>query len=91
MDYRVFFSNASNMRRTFILAVCCLLLGSCSLLKKSEVEKAEITLQRETNEINAELNKKQKTHYKMQARETKKMMKRSYKRSKKLNKPRRLL
>lgn len=77
--------------KVLVAVLCCLLMESCSLLKKSEVEKAEIAAQRETVELNAELNKRQKTHYKIQARETKKMMKRSYKRSKKLNKPRRLL
>lgn len=91
MDYRLIFSDRNKLKRTSLLVLFCLALGSCSLIKKSEVEKAEIALQRETNEINAELNKRQKTHYKIQARETKKMMKRSYKRSKKLNKPRRLL
>lgn len=77
--------------RVLTVVVCCFFMGSCSLLKKTEIEKAEITMQRETNELNAELNKKQKTHYKIQAKETKKMMKRSYKRSKKLNRHRRLL
>ncbi len=91
MDYRLIFSDRNKLKRTSLLVLFCLALGSCSLIKKSEVEKAEIALQRETNEINAELNKRQKTHYKIQARETKKMMKRSYKRSKKLNKSRRLL
>ena len=78
MDYRLIFSDRNKLKRTSLLVLFCLALGSCSLIKKSEVEKAEIALQRETNEIN-------------QARETKKMMKRSYKRSKKLNKSRRLL
>lgn len=83
--------NRIGLNKLLLTIVCCLMLGSCSLFKKTEIEKADIAAQRETNELNAELNKKQKTHYKIQAKETKKMMKRSYKRSKKLNKPRRLL
>lgn len=83
--------NRNGIWKVLLTVVCCLVLGSCSLLKKTEIEKADIAAQRETKELNVELNKKQKTHYKIQAKETKKMMKRSYKRSKKLNKPRRLL
>lgn len=91
MRYMIIVLKRIGLCKVLLAVVCCLMLGSCSLVKKTEIEKAEMAAQRETIELNAELNKRQKTHYKIQAKETKKMMKRSYKRSKKLNKPRRLL
>ncbi|HLN52245.1 MAG TPA: hypothetical protein VK212_00965 [Lentimicrobium sp.] len=55
------------------------------MLKKSKVEKAEISDERAMAEANAELRAARKAHYKRQAPDTKKMMKRSKRHVKKLN------
>lgn len=68
-----------------------LTLGGCSILKKSKVEKSEISEERAISEANAELRAGQKAHYKRQAPDTKKMMKRSKKHARKLNRAKRTL
>jgi hypothetical protein len=83
--------NCSEMRGlkiSIVALLCSLMLGSCSIFRKSAVDKAEVSEKQEINAFDAEIRKRQKAHYKMQTREAKKMMKRSMKKSKKLNRPR---
>jgi hypothetical protein len=63
---------------------------SCASLRKSEAEKVNSELQKADVQARAEVKKMEKAHYKKQPRETRKMMKRSKRMSKKLNKQRRL-
>jgi len=81
-------SEMSGFKISVAAILCSLLLGSCSIFKKSEVDKAEATEKQEINAFDAEIRKRQKAHYKMQNREAKKMMKRSMRKSKRLNRPR---
>ncbi len=59
---------------------------SCSVLKKSKAEQAQISEEKDIAKANSEMRALQKAHYKRQAPDTKKMMKRSKKHSRKLNK-----
>lgn len=79
------------VRLGFVFLFSFFVLSSCSLLKKAtDEEKAEKQVQEEDKAFMAEIKKKEKAHYKMQPKETKKMMKRSKRASKKLNRPRKL-
>lgn len=76
----------------FFVCAGLLLLGSasCSMLHKSKAEKVETELEQSDSQAMSELKKAQKAHYKMQPRETRKMMKRSMRMSKRLNRGRKL-
>lgn len=75
----------------FLLAISSIFSGSCSLLKKTEEEQAQVKLEESEKSFQIELKKREAAHYKMQTKETKKMMKRSKRASKKINRPRRVL
>lgn len=62
-------------------------LSGCGIVKRSKAEKAEVNEDNEIAIAAKELKARQKAHYKMQPRDTKKMMKRSKKKVKKLNRP----
>jgi|GEM_PF-2363849 len=80
-----------SLLRIFIVT---LILGissvSCSALRKTEAEQADLRMQKEQKEAAVEAEKLREAHYKRQPKETRKMMKRSKKMSNKLNKKRRL-
>ena len=75
----------------FLLVLSLFISGSCSLLKKTEEEKATIEQKEAEQSFQKDIEKREVAHYKMQTKETKKMMKRIKRASKKLNEPRRLL
>lgn len=75
----------------FLLVLSSFIPGSCSLLKKTEEEQAKIEQKESEQSFQKDLQKREVAHYKMQTKETKKMLKRMKRASKKLNEPRRLL
>lgn len=68
------------------VGIMIIILSSCSLLKKQpKAEKAEVSQEQLDKEAASDLKKREKAHYNMQTPEAKKMMKRTKKASKKLN------
>lgn len=77
---------------SFVLTFMILFVaGGCAMIKKSKVEKAEISEAKEIAKANTELRARQKAHYKRQSPDTKKMMKRSKRHAKKLNRVKKTL
>lgn len=71
-----------------VFIISTLSLSSCSLFKKSTAEKAEVEQEDLGKAADAELRKREKEHYQMQTREAKKMMKKTKRTSKRINRNR---
>lgn len=78
------------VRIIFVTLILGISSVSCSVLRKTEAERADIKMQQEQKQAAVEAEKLREAHYKRQPKETRKMMKRSKKISNKLNKKRRL-
>lgn len=71
-----------------VILLSTFLITSCSLLKKSKAEKAEVEQEDLGQAADAELRKREKEHWQMQTREAKKMMKKTKRTSKRINRNR---
>ncbi|KAF0196943.1 MAG: hypothetical protein FD166_2221 [Bacteroidetes bacterium] len=75
--------------RLILFILFTIYLGGCNLLKPSSRDKAMADERRKEKESAKEIQAMEKAHYKAQPADTRKMMKKSYRKASKLNRPKR--
>ncbi len=76
----------SFIKQLIFLLIISFAVSGCSLLSRSDAARAEKKMERQFLDANKSLEKEKKAHFKRQHKETQKMIKQTKRKSKKLNK-----